>query len=174
MDILPFTILIVTYGKLLDNSCRMPTKAHLKFDEFQNFASETQKKMRNNEFCDVTLASADNQKFQAHKVILAAYSRVFKNMLESEKHPHPIIFMTGVENEVLKALLDFIYWGEVKLEEENLAGFLQLISDIELLGVTAEALKKEISLAHDKQSKEGKSFKHWNKGFCKNKYYKYN
>ena len=74
-------------------------------------------------------------------------------MLESEKHPHPIIFMKGVGNEVLTALLDFNYMGEVRLEEETLVGFLQLISDIELLGVTAEALKKEISLTHDKQKK---------------------
>ena len=143
---------------------------YIKFEEFKNFASESQKRMRNNKFCDVTLASADNQKFQAHKVILVAYSSVFKNMLENEEHPHPIMFIRGVGNEALEALLGFIYLGEVRLEEENLAPFLQLISDIELLGVTTEVLKKEISLVKDKQGKTSKPCKHWNKGFCKNKY----
>ena len=71
----------------------MSTTTQLKFDNFQNFASKTQMKMKDNEFCDVTLASADQHKFRAHKVILAAYSSVFKNMLLSENHPHPLIFM---------------------------------------------------------------------------------
>ena len=47
----------------------------------------------NNEFCDVTLVRRDNQKFEVNKVILSAYINVFKNMLASNKHPHPMIFM---------------------------------------------------------------------------------
>ena len=60
--------------------------------------------MRNSEFCNVTLACADNMKFDAHKVILSAYSPVFKNMLTGEKHQHPLVFMTGVGQEVTGAV----------------------------------------------------------------------
>ena len=60
--------------------------------------------MRNSEFCDVTLLCADSIKIDAHKVILSAYSAVFKNMLTSEKHKHPLVFMTGVGHEVMLVL----------------------------------------------------------------------
>ena len=72
----------------------MSTKTHSKDYEFQRFASEFQNRMRNIYFCNVPMVSEDNQKFQAHKVILAVHSSVVK------KHPHPITFMRGVGNEV--------------------------------------------------------------------------
>ena len=51
--------------------------------------------MRDDEFCDVTLASADNHKFEAHKVILSAYSNVFKNMFSEQKTPSSNDFHEG-------------------------------------------------------------------------------
>ena len=76
--------------------------------------------MRNNEFCDAILVCAENMKFNAHKVILSAYSAVFKNMLTSEKHPHPLAIMTGVGHEVLGAVLNFMYRGEANIKNSKL------------------------------------------------------
>ena len=122
----------------------MTTKAQLKFHKFQNFACQVQQKMRGNEFCNVTLVSAFNKKFEAHKVILAAYSNLFQKMLVSEKHPNPLICMRGVDGEALGALLDLIYFGEAKLSNENLDSFVQLSKDIELQGIgTADTLERE-------------------------------
>ena len=151
------------------DSNKMSTASPYKFDQFQNIASKVQQKMRDNEFCDVTLASADNHKFQAHKVILSAYSTVFKNMLVGEKHPHPMIFMRGAGHEVLKALLDFIYNGEANLRQEDIDSFTQLSADLELLGVTADPLRRENSKSQEKEREDGKACRYWNKGFCKNK-----
>ena len=145
----------------------MTAKTNLKFDKFQNFACQAQQKMRNNEFCDVTLVSADNNKFAAHKVILTAYSFVFKNMLGNEKHPHPLIFLRGVESKVLGALLDFIYCGEAEIQNDDLGKFIKLSTDIELMGLTAEETKRETDSAKEKKEKEGKACKHWNRGYCK-------
>ena len=74
----------------------MSEKAHLKFDQFQNFLGQAQVKMMNNEFCDITLVSGDNKKIEAHRVILSASSAFFKNILAGEKHANPLIFMRGV------------------------------------------------------------------------------
>ena len=52
-----------------------------KTDQFQKYLCIAQMKMRNNEFCDVTLASVDSQKFKAHNVILSASSIFFKKIL---------------------------------------------------------------------------------------------
>jgi hypothetical protein len=106
--------------------------------------------MRNNDFCDVPLVSADNNKFVAQKVILAAYSHIFKNMLVNEKHPHPVIYLRGLSSEVLGALLDFIYCGEAKITNEDLDLLIQLSTDIELMGLTTEAFKRETKSAKKK------------------------
>ena len=80
--------------------------------------------MWNNEFCDVTLASADGQKIMAHKVILAASSSIFRNMLVNENHSHPLIFMRGVNQQVLVALMDFMYRGEAEIEKKLIDSFV--------------------------------------------------
>ena len=78
-----------------------------------------------NKFCDVTLVADDNKKIGAHKVIISGASAFFNNMLLDEMHPHPLIFMRGVEHEVLKALLDVIYSGEATLEEEHIESYVK-------------------------------------------------
>ena len=40
------------------------------------------------EFSDVTLACEDGEQLEAHKVILAASSPFFQNLLKRNKHPH--------------------------------------------------------------------------------------
>ena len=59
--------------------------------------------MRDNEFCDATLASVDGQKFKAHKVILSASSNFItlinteKAKLERNQVDPFVIFITRIE-----------------------------------------------------------------------------
>ena len=53
----------------------------------------------------------------------------------SEKHPHPLIFMRGVQHNVLEALLDFIYSGETRLEKEYIDSLMKLSMEIGLFGL---------------------------------------
>ena len=145
----------------------MSTKSSLKFDQFQNVTVQARTKMRNNEFCDVTLVSADNKKLGAHKVILAASSSFFQNMLQSENHCHPVIFMSGAKHEVLDSMVEFIYTGETKLSNNNIDSFVKLITSIELFGVNEEALKRECDKRKENMSTKRKPCKYWNSGFCK-------
>ena len=146
----------------------MSEKAHLKFNQFQNFLGQAQVKMMNNEFCDITLVSGDNKKIEAHRVILSASSAFFKNILAGEKHANPLIFMRGVYSEDLEALIEFICCGETKLLKEQVDSFVKLITDIELFGVTEEAINEERFKKKQRNSKEKSVCKHWNSGFCKN------
>ena len=147
----------------------MSTNSSLKFDQFQKVTVEARQKMRNNEFCDVTLVSADNKKLEAHKVILAASSSFFKNMLQSEKPCHPVIFMSGAKHEVLDSMLEFIYTGETKIANHDIDSFVKMITSIELFGVNEEALKKECDKKKENMSIKRKACKYWNSGFCKDK-----
>ena len=151
----------------------MSTDTMLKFDLFQKYLSQAQRKMRDNEFCDVTLASADGQKFKAHKVILSASSHLFKNLLVNEKHSHPLIFMNGVQHEILQALVTFIYSGETQLKKDNVESFVKLITDIELFGVTEKIIDDARSKSKMEEKVQNKVCKHWNSGFCKQGHCKY-
>ena len=61
------------------------------------------------DFTDVALACEDGQQVEAHKVILAASSPFFQNILkENKQSPHLLIFMRGVKSEDLMAIMDFL------------------------------------------------------------------
>ena len=74
-------------------------------------------------------------------------------MLTSEKHPHPLVFMTGVGHEVLGAVLNFMYCGEASIKNELMNLFMKFSIDIELLGVTAETLNEITWKENKKKSK---------------------
>ena len=61
------------------------------------------------EFSDVTLASEDGHKKEAHKVMLSAYSPFFQNLLKISKHAiaHPLIYMRGIQSKDLVAIVFF-------------------------------------------------------------------
>ena len=59
------------------------------------------KENESKDFTDVTLACNDGKLVEAHKVILAAFSPLFQNLLKISKHPHPLIYMRGMMFEYL-------------------------------------------------------------------------
>ena len=82
-------------------------KFSLKWNEFKSNVSDSFRELRDDlDFCDMTLASEGNQQIKAHKVILAASSPFFMEMLRSNKHNHPLIYMRGVKDKDLVAIVD--------------------------------------------------------------------
>ena len=74
----------------------------------------------------------------SHKLVLAASSPLLHEMLVKHPHPQPLLFLKGVEYLDLKALLSFIYSGEVELEQGRLDSFLQLGQELQVRGLTKE------------------------------------
>ena len=60
----------------------------------------------------MTLACEDGQQMEVHKVVLIASSPFFLNLLKKNKHPHPLVFMKGVQYDDLVSMVDFLYNGE--------------------------------------------------------------
>ena len=83
-------------GQGLANNYDRPIKEQT---TFRITFGHAQIKMRDNEFCDVTPASVDGQKFITHNFILSASSIFFKKLLVNNKYCHPLILMRGMENE---------------------------------------------------------------------------
>ena len=106
-------------------------KLQLKWDNFtENIRASYHSSRDAQEFADVTLACDDGVKIEAHKIILAASSSVLCNILQSYEHPHPLVFLRGLNYATLSQVLDFMYHGEVKIEVDKLNGFLAAAADI--------------------------------------------
>ena len=114
-----------------------PEKIHLEWKDFKDNITNKLGLLREDiDFADVTLACEDGQQVEAHKVILAASSPLFHNLLKMNKHPHPLIYMRGMKSEDFLALVDFLYHGEVDIDEANLNRFLALADELKLKGLT--------------------------------------
>ena len=111
-------------------------KLCLQWNDFQSNIKSAFGELRNDkDFADVTLACEDGHHVLAHKVILAASSPFFKDILTRNKHPHPLIYMRGIKSDDLMALVDFLYFGEANVFQENLDAFLGLANQLKLKGL---------------------------------------
>ena len=87
----------------------------LRWNDFERNLSDAFRELREEkDFFDVTLACDDSQ-IEAHKVIVSACSPLFRNMLGRNPHPHPLIFLKGVNYKELLSVINFITWGKPML-----------------------------------------------------------
>jgi len=130
---------------------REEEKLCLKWNDFQENAISAFGTLREDrEFADVTLACEDGQQVEAHKVILASSSPFFLNLLRRNKHPHPLIYMRGLKSEDLVAMIDFLYFGEANVYQENLDSFLAVAEELQLKGLMGSSPNKEAEGKPDK------------------------
>jgi len=123
----------------------MSEKLCLKWNDFQENIKSAFGSLRDDQdFTDVTLVSEDGQHLTAHKVVLAASSPVFQNLLNRNKHPHPLIYMRGVKSEDLVAIVDFLYFGEANVYQEKIESFLAIAEELNLKGLTVSESDDEI------------------------------
>ena len=59
-----------------------------------------------------------------------------KIYLKTNRHPDPLIYMRGLKSEDLVAIIDFLYFGEANVFQENLDSFLALAEELKLKGLT--------------------------------------
>ncbi|XP_055386047.1 transcription factor GAGA-like [Condylostylus longicornis] len=91
----------------------------------------------NGDLVDVTLC-CDGQKIKAHKVLLSACSAYFKEIFNDNPHPHPVIVFKFIKFEDLNAIIQFIYQGEVNVQQDALQSFLQTAELLAIQGLTTE------------------------------------
>ena len=112
---------------------RREEKLCLKWNEFRDNLCTTFGKLKEDkDFTDVTLVCEDGRPFETHKLVLISSSPFFFDILKRTKHPHPLIYMGGLKSVLLVAMLDFLYEGEVKVEQNLLESFLALAEQLQL------------------------------------------
>ena len=88
----------------------------LKLSNFQENVKSTFGALRSDkEFVDVTVVCEDAFQIDCHKAILATSSPFFNKILTKLKQPRPLIYLRGMKEADLLAILDFIYFGEVNV-----------------------------------------------------------
>ena len=111
-------------------------KFNLKWKDFQANASNTFAQLRKEEdFFDVTLVSSDRKQIPAHKLIISACSEYFKSILKLNKQGNQILCLDNVTYQEMTCVVDYIYNGEVNLEEKHLERFLGIAQRFELQGL---------------------------------------
>ncbi|CAH2039902.1 unnamed protein product, partial [Iphiclides podalirius] len=84
---------------------------------------------------DCTLA-AEGQMLKAHKVVLSACSPYFENVLSQQYDKHPIIILKDVKYAELRAMMDYMYRGEVNISQDQLAALLKAAESLQIKGLS--------------------------------------
>ena len=120
----------------------MTEKLCLQWSDFkENVISVFGKLRSDNNFTDVTLACGDGQHLEAHKIVLAASSPFFEKIFQKTKRPCPLIYLGGFESSHFASILDFLYFGEASVFQEDLDSFLAIAEELKLKGLTGQTSK---------------------------------
>jgi len=119
---------------------------HLKWDNFENNLKGNYKELRSEHgLCDITLISGDGQFIEAHKIVLALSSTMFKDILNKKKQVYPsVVYLRGISSFDLELILDFMYYGEVKVLQDHLTNFLEAAKDIGVKGLMEKKEYKQV------------------------------
>lgn len=90
----------------------------------------------NGAFTDVTLAVDSGLTVKCHKIVLAACSMYFQTLFHDlPNQQHPIVVLKDVKFSEIKALLEYMYRGEVNVAQDQLAGLLKVAQVLKVKGL---------------------------------------
>ncbi|XP_012161321.1 longitudinals lacking protein, isoforms F/I/K/T isoform X2 [Ceratitis capitata] len=91
--------------------------------------------LENQTLVDCTLA-AEGQFLKAHKVVLSACSPFFATLLQQQYDKHPIFILKDVKYQELRAMMDYMYRGEVNISQDQLAALLKAAESLQIKGLS--------------------------------------
>lgn len=90
-------------------------------------------------YVDCTL-HVDDMKFCVHRVVLAANSAYFQQILQDVPMDHCTILFPGVQGFEMQALLDYMYTGEVNVTQSQIPRIMQIAGQLEVKGLFEDRL----------------------------------
>ena len=104
----------------------MRAQLQFRFNQFPEQVTEVLLNLFSSKLlCDVTLVGDDDIPIEAHKVILAAFSRVLKHFIKEEDGPNMDVRITGMTHHDIDKIIQFIYLGEVSVSHAGVNKFLR-------------------------------------------------
>jgi len=157
--------LLISFGfnvesKRLTAMMEEQQKFCLKWNQFHQNVKEVFNELREGQFLfDVTLACNDGIHVGAHRIILAACSSFFRGLFTENNHSHPWIYLKGIPSVELKAVVDFMYLGEVNVSQDNLSQFLATAEELKVKGLSGyksmSGMEKKVETLKDHQNYSG-------------------
>lgn len=107
----------------------------------EEIATGFSKLLKAESMTDVTLICNGGQTIRAHQVILATFSPYFRAIFEAQpftNNPcqYPVIVIKDLAYPELRAILEFIYRGEVSISRDKLPAVLQAAKALEISGLS--------------------------------------
>ncbi|XP_014607753.1 PREDICTED: longitudinals lacking protein, isoforms N/O/W/X/Y-like isoform X41 [Polistes canadensis] len=84
---------------------------------------------------DCTLA-AEGKYLKAHRVVLSACSPYFEGLLSEHYDMHPVFILKDVKFKELKAMIDYMYRGEVNISQDQLTALLKAAESLQIKGLS--------------------------------------
>ncbi|XP_055620776.1 protein bric-a-brac 1 isoform X2 [Toxorhynchites rutilus septentrionalis] len=107
----------------------------LRWNNYQtNLTSVFDQLLQSESFVDVTLA-CDGQSIKAHKMVLSACSPYFQTLFFDNPCQHPIVIMRDVKWPELKAIVDFMYKGEINVSQDQIGPLLKIAEMLKIRGL---------------------------------------
>ncbi|KAL6256859.1 hypothetical protein P5V15_011794 [Pogonomyrmex californicus] len=94
--------------------------------------------LQNESFTDCTLAVDSGLTVKCHKIVLAACSSYFRTLFSELTCKHPIVVLKDVNFGELKAILQYMYRGEVNVAHKDLSGLLKVAETLKVKGLVNE------------------------------------
>ncbi|XP_037035573.1 longitudinals lacking protein, isoforms N/O/W/X/Y isoform X16 [Bradysia coprophila] len=91
--------------------------------------------LENGTLVDCTLA-AEGKFLKAHKVVLSACSPYFAALLSQQYDKHPIFILKDIKFQELRAMMDYMYRGEVNISQDQLAALLKAAESLQIKGLS--------------------------------------
>ena len=129
----------------------MDQSFNLQWKTFPDHLLETFKHLgEEGHFADVTLVSDDEIQIPAHKMVLSACSPVLKSLLVNNPHKNFLLYLRGIKQSELQAIVNFMYYGETQVFESRINEFISVAQDLEI----KEIGKMENGQRNDKTEKK--------------------
>jgi tramtrack len=80
-------------------------------------------------------------------MVLSACSPYFQKLFLNHPEIHPIVILKDIPYTDVKSLLDFMYRGEVSVDQERLTAFLRIAETLKIKGLTEVHEDKPVSAA---------------------------
>uniref|UniRef100_A0A1E1XW31 BTB domain-containing protein n=1 Tax=Amblyomma sculptum TaxID=1581419 RepID=A0A1E1XW31_AMBSC len=90
--------------------------------------------LSNEALVDVTLA-CEGLSLKAHKIVLSACSPFFQTLFVEIPSQHPIVIMKDMRYMDLKAIVEFMYRGEVNVSQDQLTALLKTAETLKVKGL---------------------------------------
>ena len=100
----------------------------LEWNDFHSNLLNSMRNLRHGEHLqDVTLVGDDQQQLRANKLVLSFSSDYFNTVFMNNGQSNVVLCLQGLTKQDLQNCLDYMYYGEVQILQQDLERFLNKI-----------------------------------------------